>query len=134
MPRILVIDNDDGIRQSARFILEDAGYEVEEASDGMEGLALLRTCEESRVVLLDVAMPHLNGVQVLQLMNDDERLARHSFVVWSASRGSVPAELLAAHDVPFISKPFDIDELVAIIEQAAARLDSDPNARATDRT
>jgi CheY-like chemotaxis protein len=132
MARVLVIDNDDGIRQSARFILEDAGYEIEEAPDGMEGLTLLRTFEEARVVLLDVAMPHLNGVQVLRLMNDDERLARHSFVVWSASRGSVPADLLAAHNVPFISKPFDIDELIAVVEQAAARLDGGSSAQATD--
>ncbi len=110
MPQVLVVDNDKAIRETARFLLEDEGYEVIEAPDGAAALDLLRMSDQPMVVLLDIVMPRLSGVELLQLVGRDERLIRHAFVVWTASR------------VPVLPKPFDMDELLEVVARAAERL------------
>jgi CheY-like chemotaxis protein len=122
MPQVLVVDNDADLRESARFVLEDAGYEVLEAPDGEAAIELLRISTQRLVVLLDIVMPHLNGVDVLTLVRGDERLARHAFVVWTASRHPVPPELLDDLHVSLVAKPFEMDELLAVVAEAAERV------------
>lgn len=122
MPQVLVVDNDEAIRETARFLLEDEGYEVFEAPDGKVALDLLRMSDQPMVVLLDIVMPRLSGVELLELVCHDERLTRHAFIVWTASRVPVPAELLASLDALLVPKPFDMDELLAVVARAAERL------------
>jgi len=83
------VDNDESIRETARFLLEDEGYEVIEAPDGAAALDLLCMSDQPMVVL-DIVMPRLSGVELLKLVGRDERLTRHAFVVWTASRVPVP--------------------------------------------
>jgi CheY-like chemotaxis protein len=128
MPQVLVVDNDEAIRETARFLLEDEGYEVIEAPDGAAALDLLRMSDQPMVVLLDIVMPRLSGVELLQLVGRDERLICHAFVVWTASRVPVPAELLASLDAPLVPKPFDVDELLEVVARAAERLDEAESA------
>ncbi len=122
MPRVLVVDNDDGIRETARFLLEDAGYEVVEAADGEAALQVLLDSSGPLVVLLDIVMPRVDGIDVLRQARRNGRLKRHAFVVWTASRAEIPADLLMALRVPLVRKPFDLDELLAIVSQATSRL------------
>src|SRR5260221_5663693 len=58
---ILVVDDDDAIRETLRFALEDAGYQVSEAAEGMAALRLLRATRDRMWVLLDLMMPGLDG-------------------------------------------------------------------------
>jgi CheY-like chemotaxis protein len=122
MPQVLVVDNDEAIRETARLLLGDEGYEVFEAPDGKAALDLLRMSDQPMVVLLDIVMPRLSGVELLKLVGRDERLTRHAFVVWTASRVPVPAELLASLDAPLVPKPFDMDELLMVVARAAKRV------------
>jgi CheY-like chemotaxis protein len=122
MPQVLIVDNDESIRETARFLLEDEGHEVIEAPDGAAALDLLRMSDQPMVVLLDIVMPRLSGVELVKLVGHDERLTRHAFVVWTASRVPVPTELLASLDAPLVPKPFDMDELLAVVARAAERL------------
>jgi CheY-like chemotaxis protein len=122
MPQVLIVDDDESIRETARFLLEDEGYEVIEAPDGAAALDLLRMSDQPMVVLLDIVMTRLSGVELLKLVGHDERLTRHAFVVWTASRVLVPMELLASLDAPLVLKPFDMDELLAVDARAAERL------------
>ena len=62
--RILVIDDEPNIRRSLRDILEDEGYEVDEAGDGETGLRLLER-QPADIVLLDVKLPKADGVTIL---------------------------------------------------------------------
>jgi len=128
MPQVLIVDNDESTRQTARFLLEDEGYEVIEAPDGAAALDLLRMSDQPMVVLLDIVMPRLNGVELLKLVGHDERLTRHAFVVWTASRVPVPMELLASLDAPLVPKPFDMDELLEVVARAAERLEEPHSA------
>ncbi len=125
MSRVLVVDNDDAIRETARFLLEDAGYDVLEAPDGVIALDVLTRSECPLVVLLDLVMPRLGGIDVLRAARRSGRLRRHAFVAWTASRIEIPADLLSALDVPLVTKPFDLDELLAVVSSATRRLTAD---------
>ena len=123
---ILIVDDDDGIRETLRFMLEDAGYVVFEAENGIEALNVLRASQEPMVVLLDVKMPVLNGEQVLEaVVKDPHGLHRHAYVVVTASPQAITPRMLALIAqlaIPFVPKPFGMDQLLDAIERAASRL------------
>ncbi|HEX6797619.1 MAG TPA: response regulator [Ktedonobacterales bacterium] len=124
--RALVVDDDDAIRETLRSLLEDAGYAVEEASEGMEALRYLRMCRDRMVVLLDLMMPGLDGAGVLGAVAGDRKLAQQfAFILITANHNTLTlalANLLKNLDVPFVSKPFDVDHLVGVVDAAARRL------------
>jgi PAS domain S-box-containing protein len=114
--RILIVDDDDGVRHLTRRMAEAKGYSVVEASDGRSAFAALDR-EAFDVVLLDVTMPEMDGIDVV-------RGIRH--------RGHrVPIVLLSGYaDFPletrlkpgaysgFLAKPFTLEELAAAVEGA----------------
>jgi CheY-like chemotaxis protein len=124
--RILVVDDDDAIRETLRFALEDAGYDVLEAADGLITLRLLRSTSERMIVLLDLMMPSLDGAGVLGTVAGDARLsAQFAYILITANTKTFPlafATLLTNLRVPIIPKPFDIDDLLALVDQANGRL------------
>lgn len=125
MARVLIVDDDPSIRESLREVLEDEGHDVDEAPDGLEGLARIRATTDPMVVLLDLLMPRLNGNEVLNAVAADPQLtSQHAYVLLTAQPRYVsPAlkELLARLSIPVMGKPFDMDELCDTIAQAASR-------------
>lgn len=124
--RVLVVDDDHSIRETLRLLLEDDGYQVAEAGNGMDALALLRVEGVSYIVLLDLSMPQLDGAGLLGIVAEDPELARrHSFILMTADTRAM-SSLFAAHrarlSVPLLSKPFDMDDLFDQVEQARMRL------------
>src|SRR5215475_23015 len=126
MPRILVVEDDEAIRETLRFVLEDASYSVVEAANGLDALDILYTSVEPLVVLLDIMMPRLSGAGVLGVVAGDEELARQNvFVLVTANSSPFPkplALLLERLGVTVVSKPFDIDELLEVVAQAMHHL------------
>jgi CheY-like chemotaxis protein len=124
--RVLVVEDDAPIRESVRTALEDFGYEVAEAPDGLAALTALRADGQPRVVLLDLRMPRLDGEELLALVAADRTLVKqHAFVLMSASLQTLTlpfARLLNQLEVPVIMKPFELDTLLDAIERAARRL------------
>jgi two-component system response regulator MprA len=124
--RVLVVDDDRAIRETLRYVLEDEGYIVEEAMDGLAALDLLRGASAPHVVLLDIMMPRLDGVGVLKVVAHDQRLASlNAYVVITANRyrlDSSATHLLADLGVPVVPKPFDMDALLTTVASAARRL------------
>lgn len=125
-PPVLVVEDDAVIRQTLREILEDEGYVVYEAPDGRPALARLRESKESLVVLLDLNMPGMDGRKVLEAVAAHDALAtRHAYVLLTANGPTLPlslAQLLTLLHVPVLPKPFDLDDLLAAVARAAARL------------
>jgi two-component system, OmpR family, KDP operon response regulator KdpE len=124
---VLVIDDEQPIRTAVRFILEDEGYAVLEAPDGRVGLDLLRASNRPLIVLVDLLMPTMSGSELLHLVAHEPAVAtRHAFIVFSAAR-EVSAPIMpfsVPHQVLFhLPKPFDLDDLVAVVEQAARHLE-----------
>jgi putative two-component system response regulator len=108
--RVLVIDDDDGIRKITRMLVEEIGHDVEAAADGLEGLAKLQLGVD--LVLLDVVMPGLDGFDVCRRIRQDPA-GRDVPVIMVTSLETREHRLHAveagAND--FIAKPVDVTEL-----------------------
>ncbi len=126
MAHVLVVDDDEGIRETVRFALEDANHVVHEATDGVAALDMLRRSKQPMVVLLDLMMPGLDGAGVLGAVSGDRHLAMHfAYILVTANSKTLPlafVNLLTSLEVPVLSKPFDIDRLLSMVDRAAARL------------
>jgi CheY-like chemotaxis protein len=124
--RVLVADDDVDIRQTLRAVLEDEGYQVDEASNGKISLELIRAASVPYVVVLDLMMPQVGGAAVLRAISQDEALSlRHAVLLVTASIYAIEtalSELLQCLQIPLIRKPFDLDVLVFCVEKAAERI------------
>ena len=126
MVRVLVVDDDDGIREVLRELLEDAGYAVAEAEDGAAGLAMLRTSPEPLVVLLDYRMPEMDGGAVLRAVAEEGLSTRHAYALLASPHlldrdPTVQIQAGRAH-IPVVAKPFDMDTLLCLVASLAAQL------------
>jgi CheY-like chemotaxis protein len=121
-----VVDDDAAIRETLHQLLEDEGYLVEQASDGVAALDAMRTSKRRMVVLLDVMMPRLDGLGVLQAVTSDEVLvSRHRFVVMTASSSALTdalTQLMRQVKAPALIKPFSIEQLLGLLAEAASQL------------
>ncbi len=116
---VLVVDDDTSIRETLRYLLEDAGYAVIEAQDGLQALDFLRKAPGPVVVLLDLMMPQMDGAGLLgTVAGDTRRLRRHNYILMTAGHQTLSlafAHMLSDLSVPVIYKPFDIDKLLEVI-------------------
>ena len=116
-PVVLIVDDDERLREYVRVNLELEGYTVREAGSADEGMQSL---EESRpdLVLLDVMMPHVDGWEMLQRVHDRHGVGSIPVVMFSGKVDERAADRAAEHGAQgFIGKPFDPRELVAQTKQ-----------------
>jgi UDP-3-O-acyl N-acetylglucosamine deacetylase len=116
MATVLVVDDEGEIRTSLRGVLSDEGLRVLEAEDGRRALTLVRS-ERPELVLLDVWMPEVDGIELLRSLQDEPDRPQ---VIMISGHGSietaVQATKLGAFD--FIEKPFSIDALLQVVNRA----------------
>jgi two-component system, NtrC family, response regulator AtoC len=115
---ILVVDDDPGIREAFRLVLEEE-YELIEAADGPQALRLVH---ESPVdlVLLDVRLPGMDGIEVLERIKAiDDHIEVVLVTAFQTVRAAVAAMKLGALD--YLTKPFDEDEILPLIRRALER-------------
>ncbi len=114
--RLLIVDDEPSIRRTLRGVLEDEGYDVEVAAEGAEALALLDK-KRFDLVLLDVWMPGIDGIDVLQRICARREAPR---VLMMSGHGTIEtavrATKLGAYD--FIEKPLNLDRLVIALRNA----------------
>jgi DNA-binding NtrC family response regulator len=113
--RILLVDDEAGIRASLKVVLEPA-YDTLSASSAQEGLDLFRR-ESPHLVLLDVVMPGMDGLTLLKTIRDED--ARIPVIMLTGTKTvktAVEAMKLGAAD--YLSKPFDVEELRLIVAKA----------------
>ncbi|PSQ68107.1 MAG: Fis family transcriptional regulator [Bacteroidetes bacterium QH_1_61_8] len=119
MPTVLVVDDEASIRRTLREILEYEDFDVEEAVDGEEALAAIRE-HQYDLVLLDVKMPKMDGMDVLEDIAENETDLP---VVMISGHGTietaVEATKLGAYD--FIEKPPDLNRLLVTVRNAMDR-------------
>lgn len=116
--RILVCDDTEQIRQLIRVNLELEGYEVVEAADGQEALGILEdpTQPLPDVITVDALMPRRDGWWTVSMIRSDPRLEHIPIVMVTASvQSHHRAQAEQAEVDAFVAKPFDPDELVALI-------------------
>jgi UDP-3-O-[3-hydroxymyristoyl] N-acetylglucosamine deacetylase len=116
MATVLVVDDEPGIRTSVRGILAEEGLRVLEAEDGQQAFDLIRH-ENPEVVILDVWMAEVDGLQLLQRLQENRA---RSEVIMISGHGNietaVKATKLGAFD--FIEKPFSLDALLRVVNRA----------------
>ena len=111
--KILVVDDSGLARRRLRGILEEAGYEVLEAEDGMAALERYHV-DRPDLVVLDLVMKGMYGMDVLVSLREMDSLAR--VIVASADVQSSSHEMAAqAGALGFVTKPIDADELLSLV-------------------
>jgi DNA-binding response OmpR family regulator len=120
-PRILIVDDDDGLRHLMRLVLRREGFEVIEAADGAEALARAYDSHPT-LVLLDVMMPGLDGFEVCRKLRSDQRTHRLPIVFVSAI-GDIKHrnELLKLGADDCIQKPIGPRELIVRVRGVMER-------------
>jgi len=114
--KILIVDDEPDIALTLKLHLEEAGYLTSWAADGEAGLNLLHSDDYS-LVLLDVRMPVISGVEVLHRLKADNF---DTAVIMMTAHGNenLVAECMKAGAADYVSKPFDIDDLLQRMERA----------------
>ena len=115
--KILVVDDERGARMALEVPLRMSGYDVVAATCGREALAL---GEDKRfdVVLTDIYMPDITGLEVVR---EFRRLSPDTKVIAVTAQGSLEVAMQALEEgaFDFIAKPFNIDEVLALVSRAA---------------
>ena len=117
--RILVVDDDLEIGRTVRYALEAKGYEVINATDGNQGLALAET-EDPDLIILDMMMPKRSGFLVLEKLRRSRRVPTRIIMITAneGNRHKEYAETLGVDD--YIRKPFQMDRLLESVERLLA--------------
>ncbi|GHB59482.1 sigma-54-dependent transcriptional regulator [Persicitalea jodogahamensis] len=116
MVKIIIVDDEDNIREALRDILEYEGYEVDEAKDGEEGLAKIKK-EEYHVALCDLNMPKMTGLELLKKSVESERSTQFIMITAHGSTDTaMEATRQGAHD--FVNKPPDLNRLLVSVRNA----------------
>ncbi len=115
--RVMVVDDEEGIREGSERILKRMGFQVLKASRGDEALDIL-TNEKVSIVFLDLKMPGMDGMQVLQRIRElDESILVIVITGYATLETAIEAMKIGAYD--FIPKPFEPDQLRIVVNRAS---------------
>lgn len=118
MPRILVVDDDPVIRRLISATLLDEGFEVSGAGNGREALAMLEE-EIPDLIVLDLAMPEMDGWHFLEELYDRGLRKRTRVVIVSANLDSRARDRGRGEAIQhFLEKPFEIEALLTMVNEA----------------
>jgi two-component system, sensor histidine kinase and response regulator len=106
---ILLVDDEEDIRETLRELLEEEGYRVLTAADGREALAILRSAERPRVVLLDIIMPVMSGTELYAAMQAERALADIPVIISTSDPSRAPSGVF------IMRKPINLTRLLAVI-------------------
>jgi CheY-like chemotaxis protein len=113
--RVLVVDDEDDLRDSLAEFLEDEGYDVAQATDGREALDRLAEIERPCWVLLDLFMPRMDGFEFLEVLTRNDAAAEDVHVVVMTA---APTE--APDDVPVLAKPASAADVLEALDGGTA--------------
>lgn len=116
MKKVLIIDDERSIRKTLREILEYEKYQVEEAADGAEGLAMVQKCKFD-MILCDIKMPKMDGIELLDKVM---QLSADTPVVMISGHGTIETAVEAVKKgaFDFIAKPLDLNRLLVTLRNA----------------
>ena len=113
---VLLVDDDQSLRNMLSFVLGKEGYEVEEAQSGSEALKKLKG-RKYDLVISDIRMPDLNGIELLKkIKTHDPELPVIMITAYAATHDAIEAMKIGAED--YIMKPFNLEELKIIIDKS----------------
>jgi two-component system response regulator AtoC len=116
---ILAVDDEENILQALSRVLEIEGYYVNTAADGRIAINMLQTLPFD-IVLLDIMMPNLGGVEVLKFIKD-QHLDTEAIMLTAVHEVKTAVECMKLGAYYYITKPYHADDLLALIERAIER-------------
>lgn len=127
--RIFVVDDNPALRSLIQDLLEDEAYEVDTAIDGVDAFDQL---DQQRnvydVILLDLSMPRLNGLQFLHKVQEQDSTLLRSIIALSADEEALQqAACRGIYDV--LKKPFDLEVLLTLVVRAMCQSQAKPMAQ-----
>jgi DNA-binding response OmpR family regulator len=114
--RVLVVEDDPSVRGLLHTLLSAEGYDVATASDGLAGL-VKATSTHPALVLLDLMMPDLGGVRVLEELREDPELAGTPVIVVTGKVDAVPGIRALLGEGSVFVKPFAVAELLTRVAE-----------------
>jgi CheY-like chemotaxis protein len=113
MKRLLLVDDEVDIAETLRDLLESAGYVVDVAYDGEEGLRMVEA-NQPDLILTDIMMPTMTGPEMLERIRENPRCRRIPVIMVSAGENEDIARRVSAE---FLKKPFTLDVLTRVIRK-----------------
>jgi len=107
---ILIVDDEEDIREFLSMLLEKHGYRVRTSANGKEAVAAIERAPPA-LILLDLMMPVMSGWELVDWVKNDRAVSAEQVVVMSACDSQCPSGL------PFVHKPFETTELLAAIRE-----------------
>jgi len=120
-PRILLVEDDAAIREALDEVLAGLGYEVVSAPDGRGGLRLAAEQTEPCPILLDWRMPVLDGPEFLARLRELPRGKEFPVILSTADRAATDLTMGGDQVAAILSKPFDLESLLAALSRASTR-------------
>lgn len=119
MKRIMIVDDDPGIQEVLKYMLESEGYEVIHANSGQECLDLLKEVKPD-YIFLDIMMPHMDGWGVLRNIKNEESLK--DIPISMLTVRALDGDILKGPDmgglVDYVTKPFTKKDIIETLNQA----------------
>ena len=123
-PTILIVDDEDSIREFYILGLKECGFSVLSAKNGLDGLRIAET-QRPDVVVLDIVMPGLNGFEVCAKIREIPELSKTAVVFTSAKsyKSDIDRAMELGADV-YLIKPFELNDLIRAIEDVYRKKNS----------
>ncbi len=122
MAKILVVDDSQMVRKKLRAALETSKHTVFEGVDGVDGIAKLEETDGIQLIIADINMPNMNGVDMCLKLRENKKFDNVKIFMLTAESGSDMKEKAAgAHVSAWILKPYDIDKVLKAIEKVLSR-------------
>lgn len=120
MPKkVLIIDDSSTVRQQVGILLTEAGYEVLQAVDGIDGLSQIRACRDLDLVFCDVHMPNMSGIEMLKMLARDAVALPPIVMLTTEGNPSSITQAKEAGARGWIVKPVKPETLLATVRKIA---------------
>src|SRR5262245_6382861 len=120
MNKVLVIDDSATVRQQVRLALVQAGYDVVEAMDGLDGLDKIQKAADIKVVVCDVNMPRMSGLEMLEKCREQGSLKVNVLTLTTEGQPAMIQKAKQLGAKGWIVKPFQAELLVAAVKKLMA--------------
>ena len=122
MAKILIVDDSETLRSQLRKALEEAGHEVVEGYDGVNGLETLNSNPDVELILCDVNMPEMDGLEMVRLVHLEDDLKGIPILMLTTEASKASKEIgKDAGVVAWITKPFKSEKVISAVERVLKR-------------